>query len=294
MLASTLLFLTTVLSAQTPTNVFSLTDWSDADRSLEGAARSSDVAAQVRTLLASMEEGSESTLCGYVFHDFTDVGAYGLVITVDNSGRQFCNTVIVVGKGNGTYTSARVDSWETDDPAKLLQPINGQPVLIIPQSLSAYEGNRCIATVPRIFHWTGSSLQDVSNTAASASYFQQLRQGLQDKVDRLLLDKDQADALTCATIERDSVLNSLGIDPAAGLITAREWAASPDQSLRLKAVYVLDRLNTNDATAALVSLSHDRDPVVAASARARLARRRAPVWPKVGWLHPSSDSVPAC
>src|SRR5579863_1846191 len=258
------------LSAQDSTDAFSVTDWTDADASLGRAFHSANIQAGVRAFL-SHREGPDAILCGYVFHDFTDLGAYALVMTVDYSGRHFCNTVIVVGKEHGAYKSARIDSWQTDSAAGIVQRLDQQSVLVVPQTLSLYAGNRCIATMPRIFRWTGSSLQDIS--AASAGFYQELRQSLQEKLDRLTSENDGSPALSCAIIERDAVLREIGVEPDAGLSTAREWAESPDQSLRLKAVYVLDRLGTRDAVAALESLSHDRDHVVATAARASIKRR---------------------
>ena len=74
--------------------------------------------------------------------------------------------------------------------------------------------------------------------------------------------------LAVAIMTRDKVLRVIGRDPSAGESDAREWMASEDPELRCDAAAVLGDIGAHQAE--LHTLSVDKDPVVALSARSAM------------------------
>jgi HEAT repeat protein len=72
-------------------------------------------------------------------------------------------------------------------------------------------------------------------------------------------------------VETDKVDRLLG-DKTAGFSHAKEWMTSPDESLRMKAVWVFKDIGDADSQAALKILATDKDPGVAMEASAYLQK----------------------
>lgn len=220
-----------------------------------GTIRTSDLNPdQVKALLGRAAD--DATVCDYAFADLAGDGFYRLVVSVDYSGRRFCNTLEVVAN-NGARQE--LDVWNVEHVSDVLIAEAGRQSLRAPEAITDYEGAKCIAVVPIFYSDSGDSL--ALATSAHLADYQALRakmytapptdacgQAVADKIDRLLGDK------------------------TAGMTHAREWMVSQDPSLRRKAVRVLQDIGTSDALAALRRLVIDKDPIVAQEASTALTR----------------------
>lgn len=229
-------------------------------------------------------------LCDFGIADLDADGRYELVASVDYSGRQFCNTVLVVGPGaakTANFFVRTIQAWNVNDVGSLFKSDGpGRRVtLAIPQPLTDYDGAECVATWPVLYRLDRGRLNDVS----AAPEFNAFYRGLYDALDRdtgaegfgtipaspaspVQAKKTIADPnAACKLVTQDKLARFLGFHATAGLERAQQWMNSGDTALRRKAVRVFADIGTDAAKRSLATLSHDRDPVVAQSARSELA-----------------------
>jgi len=54
---------------------------------------------------------SEARVCGWEFVDLNNDGVNELVATLDSSGRQFCNTLVLISKTGNVFRTQSVPAW---------------------------------------------------------------------------------------------------------------------------------------------------------------------------------------
>lgn len=220
-----------------------------------GSIRTTDLTpAQVKALLGSDASAVGAIVCDYGFADIAGDGFYRLLVSVDYSGRRWCNTLEVVANDG---TVQKIGVWNVEKIADILVKDAGHDALRVPQSFTDYEGARCIAIVPIYYKFSGGVF--VTASAEHTADYQALREKL----------NSTPPADVCAEVVADKVDRLLG-DKTAGFSHAKAWMESTDPSLRKKAVRILEDIGDADSRAALKVLANDKDPGVAMGATAAL------------------------
>ena len=108
---------------------------------------------------------AEASVCSATFADLAGDGSYQLIASIDQSGRMFCNQVVVFRKTHTGFKSAMLETWWLDDVSKYVEDLrgNGRKELLVPQSLTFYAGAKCMAAWTRVFRIIDGSLSDVSS-----------------------------------------------------------------------------------------------------------------------------------
>ncbi len=209
---------------------------------------------------------AEASVCSAMFADLAGDGSYQLIASIDQSGRMFCNEVLIVKKDNAGFRSITLDAWCLNDVSKNVKDLagDGRKELLVPQSLTFYEGVRCIATWTRLFRITDGSLSDVSSEFPSF-YTSRLSELRRDLV-------GNSKAPVCIGIEADKIERVIGTVPDAGLAKALTWMKSGNANLRLKAVCVLSDIGGPTSLEALRQASQDKDTEVSDAAKSLLAQ----------------------
>ncbi len=221
-----------------------------------GSIRTTDLKpVEVKALLGS--EADDATVCDYAFADVAGDGFYRLLVSVDYSGRYWCNQLIVIS--NDGARARQIQVWNVEHIADIVVKSAGRETLRVPQAITDYEGAECVAVVPMFYSFPGGTL--VTAAAEHAADYQDLRTKL-----RATVPSD-----ICAQIVTDKVDRLLG-NKTAGFSRAKTWMKSPDPSVRRKAVRVLEDIGDTASQAALKELSGDKDPTVSTEADA--AQRR--------------------
>jgi hypothetical protein len=216
----------------------------------------------------------EAHLCSFQFDDLAGDGTYQLVVSMDSSGRRWCNTIFVVARTSGRFKVQELDIWTlVEDVESVIVSLtgDGRRQLVIPELISGYAGgNHCMATWPVIYTWDGTRF--ARHSRDFPSFYEQYLQRLDGRIKRLTQSGADLDiALSCLYMEHDKILRALGTDPHAGFERSRQWLRSETPELRLKAIKVLMDIADGRSIAELRSLEHDRDPIVAQEAKNALA-----------------------
>jgi hypothetical protein len=133
---------------------------------------------------------------------------------------------------------------------------NGKNVIVIPGSLSGYEGaNSCMAMWNTIYMMQSDTLVDKSS---------EFKNYYRDRIDslnaRMQIDNkrdqdDHRDRTVCTQMEIDKIERYLGLSPNAGKDQAIAWIKSGDQYLRRKGFSVLEDIGDQP-----VELTSEPDP----------------------------------
>jgi hypothetical protein len=250
------------------------TVWMAAPGTSVTSIRPSSVEAFIQKNIPS-EEGVR--VCDSRFLQLNRDGLNELVASLDYSGREFCNTVLIVSKVGSDFQSQSITAWNVQNVSQIIKDLNNDGIseLVIPQPISDYNGAKCTATSFRIYRWDGATLaSDVSNSFSSF-YTDRARELEKDirsiEENPKLAASTKSDTESCDYLELDKINRSLGIDSSAGLDRAKVWMNSTDPSLRSKAVRELGEINSQEARTYLGVLSRDANLSVAAEARSSLA-----------------------
>ncbi len=221
-----------------------------------GSIRNADVTpAQVKSLLEAAEADGYDVgdVCDYSFADIAGDGFYRLIVTVDVSGRRFCNNLEIISN-DGTVQHIDAWLWDVGKAAALVVKGDGHEDLRVPQTFTDYEGaNSCIAVIPIYYRFSGGKF--VPAITEHAEDYQALRERL----------SSSPPADMCDEIEADKVNRLLG-DKTAGFSHAEAWMTSSDPLVREKAVRVFQDIGDAASKADLKVLATDKDPGVAMAA----------------------------
>ncbi|MFO1242916.1 MAG: hypothetical protein U1E36_06920 [Rickettsiales bacterium] len=110
-------------------------------------------------------EEDEMHVCSAALVDVAKDGYYRLVASVDPSGRDFCNEVIVMRRPDRDLHTQTFSVWQVEDIAEALVDLDhdGIPELLLPQSLSAYQGAETCGTWTRIYRWKDDNYVNASD-----------------------------------------------------------------------------------------------------------------------------------
>ena len=245
--------------------------------------------ADVVSFLNSLGQGVMH-VCSFRIADLDADGRFDLAASVDYSGRQFCNTVLVVtprAAKAGRFAVHAVQAWNGRDVGEVLrpQPHGGPVTLEIPRPLTEYDGAECVATLPALYRLDHSRLEDLTASPQSDAFYRMHYEALNQEISaknfglapaghaspaeskRTVTDANAV----CKLITLDKLARLLKFHPAAGLERAQRWIRSEDTALKRKAVRVLADIGTDAARNELLLLSRDNDPSVAQMARLQLA-----------------------
>jgi hypothetical protein len=209
----------------------------------------------------------EASVCSIRFADLANDGSYQLIASIDYSGREFCNTLLVVSKQGMQFKSATLGVWGLADVSHAVKDIagDGYQELLIPENLTFYDGAKCIATWTQLLRLTDGKLIDVSSKFPEF-YSRQLTKLQQAP------NKNDEDSV-CRKVEEYKLERVTGSVPNAGLTEALQWIRSSNPDLRVKAVSVLSDIEALGALEALRAATKDKDPEVAAVATSILSQQ---------------------
>jgi hypothetical protein len=209
------------------------------------------------------------TVCSAAEVDLGGDGQLELVASVDYSGRRFCNTLAVVGKGSSRAPQV-TDTWEMDDVRESIKRnADGSLMLVVPTALTDYEGVECMAVWLRLFRFQNGALVDVST--AYPDFYKARKQQVDATIAKM--NREKADT-GCALIESDKLDRFLGASPTAGYKRAVTWMRSVDPATRKRAARVFADIGDAVSLAKLKDLARDADPAVVASAQGGMEEAR--------------------
>ena len=169
-----------------------------------------------------------------------------IVAVIDFSGRLFCNTLVRVSWVQPPLLLQEISGWWigslTPAAVQIIQDIDGdnEPDLVVPTAISYYEGTRaCTATLPFVYSCSAERCSDVSDQ--SPEFYRTWQDSL---ISELLKSEAsssgaQRDNIPCLVMAIDKSQRLVGMNPKAGLSTAKQWARSTDLFLQRKAVWIL-------------------------------------------------------
>ena len=196
------------------------------------------------------------------------------VVSVDYSGRHFCNQVMRIRlSGRPTIVDA-FDSYAVDEVAAIVRSAspNGRVDIALPREFTdAGDRSQCRAVVSVLLRCDRSRCAETSPRRFLTEQIAQRERAL-----ARLTDSGEELATgrrACLTAERDKLLRMSGQDRTAGVTQADEWRGSSDRFLRRMAIFVY--LDVGDARSKqkLRELARDPDPSVSALARTWLEAR---------------------
>lgn len=173
-----------------------------------------------------------------------------IVAVIDFSGRLFCNTLVRVSWVQPPLLLQEISGWWigslTPAAVQVVQDINGdnEPDLVVPTAISDYEGTRaCTATFPFIYSCGAERCIDVSDQSP------EFYRSWQDSLVSELLESEasssgaQRDNIPCLVMAVGKSQRLVGMNPKAGLSTAKQWTRSTDPFLQRKAVWTLSDIH---------------------------------------------------
>lgn len=208
----------------------------------------------IDALLGPDASDAAATVCDYDFADIAGDGFYRLLVSVDYSGRRWCNTLEIIANDG---TTQELSVWNVEHIRDVVVKDGVAHTLRVPQALTDYDGTRCIAIVPTYYTLSGTSL--VNSSAEHVAFYKTLQEKLSSA--------QPMDA--CSVIVVDKIGRILG-NLTSGFNHAKAWMESSDTSLREKAVRVFEDIGDLNSQAELRVLASDKNPIVSMEALAAL------------------------
>lgn len=207
--------------------------------------------------------------------DLNGDGREELVATVDYSGRELYNSVIVTWQEPEGPRVETITVWNMESLEGAIQDLDGDGKLEIltQELLTPYLGVRPYAVWTSVRSWTGKEYVEASSRFTTF-YENVILPALKEKLAqfRQAEEKHSAEVTEVALYK---VLRIVGQDREAGLQRALSWSSEPDALSRIYAVAVLRDIEGAAAVEALRRLTKDPDREVAIFAKsARTARSR--------------------
>jgi hypothetical protein len=180
----------------------------------------------ISSFLTQLTESDEAIHLGdFKFFSPENDSEYDLAASIDESGRGFFNTIVIVRKLDKGFSYQTVQAWDVKSLDGLIKDVDGdrKKELLVPTGLTPYMGTRPVAVVPIVY---GREKGIYVNKSAnySAYYRTEVVPLLQQKLDKLKSAKPGSLELDIAQIELDKVLRTSGQDPKAGLTQAQTWS----------------------------------------------------------------------
>jgi hypothetical protein len=214
------------------------------------------------------------TVSEFRFVDLEGDGIYELVASLDNSGRAFYNTVIVIRKRNGRFESQGITSWNPRDYSrhdfsKELVDLNGDGVkeIVAYQPMTDYEGAvNPIAFWPSVYQWSGQSYIKADEQFPEF-YKTRVIPELEKEINAIrqreeLEDLEKEILSSYYYLPLFKALRITGVDQKAGFNKAVSWVATGVEQLKKNAIVVFEDLADEDSIRYLESLARQRDAVI--------------------------------
>lgn len=214
--------------------------------------------------MASQVVGEGGTVCDATW--MTDAsGTRTIIAIVDYTGRRFCNEVLRIRPQPQPVIIQKLRAWNPEKADDLLRDLDGdgKPELVLYNLLTPYNGSRCVAVAPFVYKCSQSHCSEATR---------QFREFLIDQMALLKEPREDAtapeyeDEMSCYIVQRDALQRLSGIDPKAGMETARQWLASQKPDLRRKGLQVLLNIDDEEAREVVRGLVNDRDKAISGAA----------------------------
>ncbi len=202
-------------------------------------------------------------------------GNYELVVTLDFSGRDFFNTLVLYWRdSSGRVTSQEIKGWELRDLKKVVRDLNrnGQKELIVPTLLISYSTAETF-TWPAVYRLKKGKYVEASrdfSTYYDDEVLPQIDREISGSSAKTIPGLDEPETQAVATLERDQILRVTGRNPTAGLQQAYQWMNSEDPKLLQDAAATFQSIPGHEHEARSAS-----DAAEAAWKRALASRRGA-------------------
>lgn len=250
-------------TAQTPEDL----SWSVTDtQNVQNAVWTEDEISEFLGRAVSLDD--KPSVGEAVFKDLLGDGKIELIATIDHSGRNFFNTIIIVRRKGGSFSSQEIPALNLSNLEKHLTDLNGdgRQEILAPRPLTPYlQGTFPRAKWIAIYGWTDSLYADQSKSFAE--YYKNI---VLPELETALTTARQVNApipLALAQAEYDKALRLSGGDVESGLAFAQSLAERSDPRLRIWAAAILADIGTPFSIMALDLLTQDQDPEVSRYAK---------------------------
>jgi len=211
-----------------------------------------------------------TSVCSAGFFKISGSDSESLIASIDVNGRHFCNDTIVIHHDSDKVTIQDIFAWYVDEVKDIVHDIdkNGKNELVIPSSLSGYEGaGSCMASWSQIYVMQAGTLVDKSSEFKSfyRDRLDSLNAGMQQVVKRD--QDDNGDSAVCTQMEMDKIKRYLGISPDAGKDQAIAWIKSGNEYMRRKGFAVLQDIGDKESKEILQAYTKDPNPNIANEAK---------------------------
>ncbi len=209
------------------------------------------------------------TVGAFKWADVDVDGVYELLVTRDNSGREFYNNLYIVKQIAGGYRRQHIEINNAKEFGESLDARmavfdldqDGMLELILPIEIGSYRGAAPTPNWTSIYKWKRGGFIE-SDDRFKDFYSEILLPNVDKKIEELSRGKSEAEQdlderLMSIWVIKDKIIRLLGIDPQAGLQRATKWANSPNPNVRENAVITLSDIPGVEATRLLEALSAD-------------------------------------
>src|SRR5215213_977766 len=207
----------------------------------------------------------------FVFVDVDADGQLELLATVDYSGRNFFNTLLIVHHNSDSFGLQTISVWNMESLENRIRDLDSDSrlELILQKPLTPYLGANPVAVWPAVY--TLAQSEYVERSADFGLWYQsEILPGLKQKPTAQGNAKDDdVSRIELAKIER--VINR---DRTAGLEMALGWSKDPKSIRRVFAASILGDIEEKAAEETLQQLAVDTDPDVATNARSVLSLKK--------------------
>jgi len=220
-----------------------------------------------------LSDGTE--ICSVVSASLVPGLPADILVSVDASGRHFCNEVWRITRSGRPAVADRITVWGIENVRDALHDLDhdGHTELVFRRAITTYEGADCIATTPVVYQCSAIGCSDTRDRHVGflTEELHKVEQR-RDEAEQRGSERDR-EGLPCTIVAVDKLRRRLGVDPQAGADVASRWMKDPDPKLRRKAVAVFADIGDEDARRKLAVLAADADRNVAFGAEVALKKK---------------------
>jgi hypothetical protein len=209
-------------------------------------------------------------VCSFAFKDLRRDGSFSLIVGLGVPQRPSCRDITIIDKtpkGFETYgiTGAIGAGSAVSDSIKDLNK-DGRLEFILDDPIGELT-NKCQATRPVVYAWTGNGYAKVSKDFRN--FYQHELDSIDKKIAAYGADDPEGDKL-CLQAEAAIVGESVGTSPDAGFKEAMALVSSNETARRYFGIDLLGHLGTPEAQQQLETLTKDKNTGIAYYAKAYL------------------------
>jgi hypothetical protein len=232
---------------------------------------------EVATFLDRLTDNSSlpSKVGDFVFADVDADGQLELLATVDYSGRNFFNTLLIVHHDSDSFSLQTIPVWNMESLENRIRDLDNDShmELILQKQLTPYLGANPVAVWSAVY--TLARSEYVDRSADFGLWYQ-------SEIIPRLKQKPTARGRTNSTDEDVSQIELAKIErvvnrnPTAGLELALAWSIDPKAIRRVFAASMLGDIEEKTAEETLQKLVFDSNPDVATNARSVISLKKKP------------------